>query len=378
MSIASALGLAPNKKVRYAVVGLGDITQQAMLPGVAHTGNSEVVAFVTGDVDKAAALAKMYDITDVRTYDQFDSLLASGKVDAIYLATPNWRHIEFVTPALRAGIHVLVEKPLEVTSAKCREILELQRTSKAKLMVAYRLHFDPSTLAVIDSIRSGELGRVFLFTAAFTQRVDPNNHRAKNGVLAGPLFDMGAYPINASRYVFDDEPVEVVSAVALRHADNGLQDMDDTVAVTLRFPGDRLAQFVVSYYGNTLGTYFALGTKGSIQLAPGFTYGSPMAQNIVIGEDKSTRHEPKTDQFGGEMRYFSDCILNDAQPEPDAEEGFADVRVIEGILKAIASGHAEPLPPFTRSRRIDTKAQRQTLSTIEPPKRVGVASPSGE
>jgi predicted dehydrogenase len=377
MTIASALGLAPSRKVRYGFVALGDIAQEAMLPGVAHTGNSEVTAFVTGDAEKAKALGKRYDVSDVYGYEEFDALLSSGKVDALYLATPNWRHAEFILPALRAGIHVLVEKPLEVSAEKCREIMAAQAASKAKLMVAYRLHFEPNTLAVIDRIRAGELGEVFLFSAAFSQRSDPANSRSHNGVLAGPLLDMAPYPINAARYLFGAEPTEVIAATSVRHADNGLEDMDDTVAVTLRFPGDRLAQFVVSYYGNRVDSYYVVGTKGSIQLKPGFGYGKKLEQQVTIGDKASTDSEQPTDQFGGEMRYFSDCILNDREPEPDAEEGLADLRVVEGVMRAIASGRAEQLEPFERSRRIDTEAQKQTLPPISPPEPVNAASPAG-
>src|SRR3978361_2009172 len=145
MSILSSLGLGSGKKVRYAVVALGDIAQEAMLPGVEHTGNSVVTAFVTGDPEKARALGRQYGVEHSYGYEQFEEMLHSGNVDAIYLATPNWRHAEFAVPALKAGIHVLVEKPLEVSVAKAREILDAQKGSTAKLMVAYRLHFEPAT-----------------------------------------------------------------------------------------------------------------------------------------------------------------------------------------------------------------------------------------
>src|SRR5436305_5523850 len=137
--------LGPDKKVRYAIVGLGDIAQEAMLPGVEHTGNSEVTAFVSSNPEKARELGKQYGITSCYSYEQFGDLLKSGTIVAIYLATPNWRHAEFIIPALRAGIHVLAEKPLEVNTAKCKEIIEAQRNWSAKLMVAYRLHFEPAT-----------------------------------------------------------------------------------------------------------------------------------------------------------------------------------------------------------------------------------------
>ncbi|KQU01071.1 glucose-fructose oxidoreductase [Methylobacterium sp. Leaf469] len=375
MNIASALGLTSGKKVRYAFVALGDITQEAMLPGVAHTGNSEVVAFVTGDPEKASGVGKQYGVTASYTYDQFDELLASGTIDAIYLATPNWRHAEFAIPALKAGIHVLAEKPLEVSTEKCRAILNVAETSPAKLMVAYRLHFEPATLATIDLIRSGKLGDLLTFSSTFTQMVSPENHRARNGVEAGPIFDMGPYPVNAARYVFGDEPTEVVSAVGVRHPDAGLGDFDDTVAVTLRFPGNRLAQFVLSYYGNTLDTYAVVGTKGSVEVNPAYMYGKPLEHTVTLGESKSHASFKNTDHFGGELKYFSDCILEDRKPEPDGEEGYADVRVLEGIVQALKTGGPVALEPFTRTKRIDTKAQEETLRAQKSPALVNTSNP---
>lgn len=374
MSIKSILGLGPDRKVRYGVVALGDIAQEAMLPGVAHTGNSEVTAFVTGDAEKASAVGKRYGVEHSYGYEQFEQMLHSGHVDAIYLATPNWRHAEFAIPALKAGIHVLVEKPLEVSTALCREILEAARASDAKLMVAYRLHFEPATLATIDMVRAGELGEVLLFTSTFTQMIDPENHRARSGMAADPVFDMGPYPVNAARYIFGAEPTEVVSATGTRHAQAGLGDFDDTVAVTLRFPEGRLAQFVLSYYANALDTYAVVGTKGSIQMNPGYMYGKPLEQSIIVGENKSQKSFKNTDHFGGQLKYFSDCILNGTDPEPDGEEGYADVRVLEGIACALETGASQRLEPFTRSRRIDT-AQRQTLAAQKSPELVNTANP---
>lgn len=378
MSLASALGLSSGRKVRYAFVGLGDIAQEAMLPGVEHTGNSSIAAFVTDDPAKAAALGKRYGVERHGGYDDFAALLASGEIDAIYLATPNWRHAEFAIPALAAGIHVLCEKPLEVSAAKCREILAAQRASTAKLMVAYRLHFEPGTLDAIGRIRAGDLGELVAASSLFGQMVDPDNHRARNGVEAGPLLDMGPYPINALRYLFGEEPVEVVSAVASRHPECGFADLDDTFAVTLRFPQDRLAQFIVSYAMSSVGRIAVVGTKGSLALDPAFTYGEPIEQFVTIDGKKSHEAFAATDQFGGELHYFSDCILEGRDPEPDAEEGLADLRVIDGVLAALASGRAQPLEPFERTRRIDPETQVRKLSPKKPPEPVHAKSPVRE
>ena len=375
MNIKEALGFGTSRKIRYAMVSLGDIVQEGMLPGVEHTGNSEVVAFVTSDPEKARELGKRYGVEATYGYEQFDDLLRSGTIDAIYLATPNWRHAEFAVPALVAGIHVLIEKPLEISTAKCREILDAAKASTAKLMVAYRLHFEPSTLALVERVRSGDLGDVHLFTSTFAQVVSPENHRSTNGDLAGPVLDMGPYPVNAARYVFGAEPTTVVSAFGTRHGASGLGDFDDTVAVTLAFPQGRIAQFTVSYYGNLVDSYNVVGSKGNVLANPGYLYGKPLAQTTTIGKDEKHESFPNTDHFGGELKYFSDCILNDAQPEPGGDEGYADVRVLEGILRALESGSSVELEPFERTKRIDPSAQRETLSARNVPELVNASNP---
>ncbi len=377
MGIKEALGLASDKKIRYAIVGLGDIAQEDMMPGVAHTGNSEITALVSSDPTKLKELAEKYDVKSTFSYEQFPEALRSGTFDAIYLATPNWCHAEFVIPALQAGIHVLVEKPLEVSTAKCREILDAEKASSAKLMVAYRLHFEPATLDTIDKIRSGDLGEVHLFASSFAQMVDPANHRAHSGELAGPVLDMGPYPVNAARYVFSAEPTEVVSATGSKHPDTGLDPtIADTVAVTLRFPGERLAQFNLSYYGSPTNSLVAIGTKGSIMLDPCYMFGKPLEQTTSIGDKKSKESFKNTDHFGGEMKYFSNCILNNTEVEPDGEEGFADIRVLEGIQQAMKTGQSVTLPPFSRSKRIDTETQKETLSAVSTPDLVHASNPA--
>ena len=372
MNIREALGLAPKKKIRYGFVALGDIAQEAMLPAVEHTANSAIGALVTDDPVKAGRLAERYSVQHIYSYEQFPQMLASGNIDAVYIATPNWRHAEFVLPALAAGVHVLVEKPLEIDTARCQQILDAQRAAKAKLMVAYRLHFEPATVAAIERVRNGELGQVHLFTSTFAQMVDPANHRAKTEA-AGPVLDMGPYPVNAVRNLFGAEPTEV-SAFGSRHANSGLGDFDDTVTVMLRFPEGRLAQFVVSYYGNAIDTYTVLGSKGSLQVQPGYTYGKSLEHLRTIGEKKDNITYKNTDHFGGEMKYFSDCILHEIDPEPDAEEGLADVRVLEAIQRSLKTGEVQKLPPFARSKRIDPD-QVVRLGALKPPEPVHASSP---
>ena len=376
MGIKSALGLESEKKVRYGIVALGDISQESLMPGVSHTGNSTITALVSSDSEKARKVARQYSIPDdaVYGYEQFGALLTSGKVDALYVATPNWRHAEFAVPALKAGVHVLLEKPMEVSVAKCQQILDAQRSSDAKLMVAYRLHFEPATLAILDLTREGKIGEMLSFSSTFAMKLKPENHRAHHGVEAGPIFDLGPYPINAVRNLFQKEPTEVF-AMGAKHAGTQLGDFEDTVTVMLRFPDDRLAHFVVSYVGDSIDAYTVLGSEGSLLVNPAYSFGKPLTYTLRVDKKESTESFKSTDHFGGELQYFSDCVLHGKHPEPDGEEGLLDVRVIEAIVQSLKTRQAVSLAPMVRSRRIDTDDVKK-LSPVSAPKLVKTDNPS--
>ncbi|MCJ2011588.1 Gfo/Idh/MocA family protein [Methylobacterium sp. J-076] len=361
------------RKVRYAVVGGGWISQAAFMPGVDQTGNSEMTAIVTGDPAKADALARTYGLTAFG-YDRYPEALASGLFDAVYLALPNGMHRDYAVPALEAGCHVLLEKPMAVSVAECEAINAAAKASGAKLMVAYRLHFEPGTLDAIARIRAGEIGEPRMFTATFGQAVAAGNHRAQQGYWAGPVPDMGTYPLNAVRNLFGEEPVEV-SALGSRRPDSPFA-FDGTVAVTLRFPSGRLAQFTVSYETDAVDAYRVTGTKGDLHLQPAFLFGMGLGGTLTRGGEKERLAYPSVDQFGGQTRYFSDCILHDRAPEPDGEEGLCDIRILEAVERALATGRTQTLAPMTRSRRPDP-AQGMALPEVEPPPMVNAAQPGG-
>src|SRR3954469_427599 len=123
--------------VRYAVVGLGHIAQVAVLPAFAHARrNSRLVAAVSGDSSKRRLVGRRYGIPRVFDYDGYDECLR--EVDAVYIALPNSMHAEYAIRAARAGVHVLVEKPMAVTVPECQQMIDAARRSTVKLMVAYR------------------------------------------------------------------------------------------------------------------------------------------------------------------------------------------------------------------------------------------------
>src|ERR1044072_991742 len=149
----------PRKQVRYAVVGLGHIAQVAVLPAFGNARrNSKLAAFVSGDPVKLAELGERYGVERRCSYEQYDELLKSGDIDAVYIALPNSLHAEYAVRAAQAGVHVLCEKPMAVTEAECELMARTARENKAKLMVAYRLHFERANLEAIEIARSGRIG----------------------------------------------------------------------------------------------------------------------------------------------------------------------------------------------------------------------------
>ncbi len=361
-------------KVRYAVVGVGWISQQAFLPAVAHTGNSELAALVTGDREKAQVLGAKYGARHTCGYDGYDALLRSGEIDAVYIATPNTMHRDYAVRALDAGIHVLCEKPMAPSEEDCQAMIDASVNSGAKLMIAYRLHFEPATLKALEIVRAGRLGEVRAFSSVFAQQVAPANHRAHSEYWAGPLADMGPYPINMARQVFQAEPVEAMAFAC--SPGEPLHGVPKTVASILRFPGDRLAQFTISYCAEPIDQYRIIGSKGHLEADPAYDFYSGLHLRLAAGEDGADMPFAHTDQFGGELMYFSDCILGDRAVEPDGEEGLADVRVIRALQESLKAGRPQRIAPLHR-RRWPDPAQCTDLPPVLEDKLINAAPPGG-
>jgi len=161
------------RKIRYAVAGLGHISQNALLPAFANTKNSELAALITGDEEKRKKIAELYGLKPSATYsyEQFDDCMRSGDVDAVYIGLPNKLHCEYTVRAAKAGIHVLCEKPMDLNERECLKMIAACEGAGVKLMIAYRLHFEEANLEAIRLATSGELGALRIFSSAFTQQV---------------------------------------------------------------------------------------------------------------------------------------------------------------------------------------------------------------
>ncbi|MCW1919772.1 Gfo/Idh/MocA family oxidoreductase [Rhodobacter sp. KR11] len=346
--------------IRYAVIGAGWIAQEAFLPGVPATGNSRVQALVSGH-PRARELADFHAIPEVLGYADYDALVASDRIDAVYIALPNSMHADYAIRALKAGKHVLVEKPLATTLEDSRAMIAAAEAAGRFLMTAYRLHNEPGTLAALQAIRDGKIGQPVHFSSAFGFQSAIGNHRLQASHWGGPLQDIGVYCLNAARHVFAAEPL-AVQAMAHSPDDPRFAEIDAHIAVTLRFP-QGLAQFFCSFGTEAVEYYRVLGTHGELTVDPAFRFEPAMSLRLRQGDRVTVTDFPAVDHFAGQLAYFSDCIATGQPPEADGAEGLADMAALLAIEEAIRTGATVPLTLPPRPRHPDATMERRFAPT---------------
>lgn len=365
------------RPLRFAVVGLGHFAQEYILPAIAQLDHVELAALVSGTTDKLRVLADRYRVEHAVDYDHFDHLLSDGRIDVAYIAVPNDLHADFTIRAARHGVHVLCEKPMAPTEDECIAMMRACQRAGVKLMIAYRLHFEAANLHAIELARDGQIGSPRLFSSTFSMQIRPGNTRVQPRAGAGPLYDIGIYCINASRYLFRREPYEVVAMALPHRVDPRFRVTDEAIAATLRFPDDRVAQFVASYGAADSARYELIGTDGTLVLDHAYDLVETMKLELIRDGRTRTRTYRRRDQVGAEVEYFARCIREDLEPEPSAEEGLADIRIIEAIARSARTGRAIAIDSTERSRRPEPE-QAVRVSMHGKPKLVDVQPPSRE
>jgi predicted dehydrogenase len=360
--------------VRYAVVGAGHIAQVAVLPGFQHAKeNSKLAAIVSGDATKRDALKKKYNV-DVYSYEQYDQMLESGTVDAVFIALPNHLHADYTIRAAKRGVHVLCEKPMAVTDDECEQMVAAAEENHVRLMIAYRLHFEEANMDAVEIAQSGELGNLRFFSSIFSLNVKPGNIRVKREAGGGTVYDLGVYCINAARYLFREEPIQV-NAFSANNGEERFREIDEMTTAQLKFPGDRLAQFTSSFGASDTAEYDLVGSKGWLHLSNAYEYIGERMMAISAGEKKTTLKFQTTDQFAPELIYFSDCILDKKEPEPSGYEGWMDVRIVLAIYESARTGRPISIKPLSIRKRPDP-SQIINRPAIKKPELIGTSAAS--
>ncbi len=331
----------PGKKLGWALVGLGNLSINQLMPAFAKCQQSKLVGFVSGRPEKAKQLAQVYgvDPKNIYTYDNYDSLANNPAIDVIYVVLPNNMHPEYTIRALKAGKHVLCEKPMANTPQECEQMIAAAKAANRKLMIGYRVRYEPYNQLMIKMAQdTAEMGptRVILADAGFNIG-DPKQWRLRKPMAGGgSLMDIGIYALNAARYLSGEEPTEVNAFMHSTPGDPRFVEVEENINFQLRFPSGILAN-CTSSYGVNLGRFRVFKPRGSFEVDPASSY-TGLRMRVFRGGAIEERILPQRDHFALEMDHFSSCVMNNTEPLTPGEEGLKDLKVMMAIYEAAKSG----------------------------------------
>lgn len=328
------------RKIGYAIVGLGQLALEEIMPAFGRCKYAYPAALVSGHPDKAKRVAKAYGVPDTSIYDyqSYGNLADNKNVDVIYIVLPNSMHAEYTIRGFEAGKHVLCEKPMAANVDEARAMIAAGAKASKRLMIAYRLQYEPHHLAAIELCRSGKLGTLKTIAASNCQTVQAPNIRLSAKLAGGPLGDIGVYCLNACRYLSGEEPLEV-SAMRYRPAhEPRFREVPESYAFTLRFPKGLLASCDCSFDSGESRVLRAHGTKGYLHLDNAFAYRG-LELTTKLGEERRATIQP-VDHFAAEMDAFAQSILKNEPIRTPGEEGLADMLAMRAIEEAAEMGRA--------------------------------------
>jgi predicted dehydrogenase len=331
----------PGKKLGYAIVGLGSLSINQILPAFALCEHSKPVAFVTGHPEKAAKLGPRYGIDpkNVYSYENYDKLKDNPDVDIIYIVLPNSMHAEYTIRGFKAGKHVLCEKPMATSVADCEGMIAAGKQAQRKLMIAYRCQYEPFNREMIRIARAKEFGTLVSIVGdnGFNMG-DPTVWRLNRQLAGGgSLMDIGIYGLNAARFISGEEPSEVSGMTFTTPNDPRFKEVEETTHFLLRFPSGAMANFTTSYGYASIGRIRAISSDGWFGMEPSMNYSG---LRMFLHRNNTTEEVslPQRDHFALEMEHMSDCVMNNKDPLTAGEEGLKDIRIMMAIYESAKTG----------------------------------------
>jgi predicted dehydrogenase len=300
---------------------------------------AKLTGVISGTPSKIKDWQSKYNIpaNNCYNYENFDSIKNNKEIDAVYVITPNALHHDQVIRVAKAGKHVICEKPMAINAKEGQEMIDACNKANVKLLVGYRLHFEPKTLEIIRMRKEGELGKILFFQGLSGFSIgDPTQWRLNKALAGGgSLMDIGIYSINGSRYMIGEEPVWVTAQETKTDTQKFKEGVDETLTFQLGFPGGAVASCLSTYNMNNLDRFFLNAEKGFAELQPATGYG-PIKGRTNKGE---LTHPHVTHQTV-QMDEMAGIILEDKQPlvPVDGHEALKDLKVIDGIYLAVKTG----------------------------------------
>ena len=233
--------------------------------GVKDSSTSQITGLVSGHRDKALRIAAQYGVPEssIYSYEQMDPFRDNKTIDAVYVALPNSMHAEYTIRSAKAGKHVLCEKPMSTSVADAEAMIAACKAANVKLMIAYRLHYEPTTLRAIKLIRDGALGKVQAINSVNGFNIAQGEWRATKALGGGgPLMDMGIYSLNATRYLTGEEPVRFTASISTVDHDGRFETVEENTAWTMQFPSGALASCCDDVWGEYAGLLSRVWIEG--------------------------------------------------------------------------------------------------------------------
>jgi predicted dehydrogenase len=336
---------APKKKLGIAVVGLGKLALEEVLPAFAECKYAQPVALVSGHPDKAKKVAAAFDVPPDAIYDYagYERIAQNPKIDAVYIILPNSMHADYTVRAFDAGKHVLCEKPMATSVAEAEKMIAAASAKQRQLAIAYRLQYEATHKRAIEICKKGELGALKLIRATNCQDTKAPNIRLTKALGGGPLQDVGVYCINAARYLTGEMPIEVM-AMEHRSKEPRFAEVPESVAFTMRFPSGVIAHASCSLGSAESRHLEVIAREGVFEIENAFTYrGLHMKVRRVGKPDGRPAEivEPKIEEknhFAVEMDAFAQAVLDKKPVRTPGADGLADLRVIAAIEEAVRTG----------------------------------------
>lgn len=336
------------KRIGFAVVGLGNLTQRELFPAFRVSKKAKLTALVSGDAAKAQKLAHENSLlAAIYDYKNFDRIRENKNVQVVYIVLPNSMHGEVTERSARAGKHVLCEKPMEITSMRCQQMIDACKKADVKLMIAYRIQYEPMNRAIQRMVREKVFGPVKFVEAENGQRVEKIQWRLSKTLSgSGAVGDVGIYCINTIRFLLGEEPTEVFGRTFRPSGDPRFKEVDATVIWQMRFPTGVLANCMCSFDTHNSTSYRVVAERGNFGMDPSFRYRG--LKMFAHPNDPPLPQVLEGNQFAEQLDHMADCVLNNRKPYTPGEEGLQDQRIIEAIFESARTSRAVTLPRFDR------------------------------
>lgn len=332
--------IVPQKKTRLgvALVGLGYYSSDLLAPALQLTKSCYLAGIVTGTPSKAETWKQRYNIPDknIYNYQNFDSIADNKDIDVIYIVLPPSMHAEYSIRAAKQGKHVWCEKPMAMTVNECQSMIDAAKSNKVKLSIGYRMHHEPNTKQIIQFRKDqtyGKIKSVMAQAGYFDPRTD--HWKQKKSLGGGAMYDMGVYPLNATRYSTGLEPI-AVSAKASTNRPEIYKDVEETMEFQLKFPQGITASCVTSF-GKNMNELKVTCEKGWYELIPFQSYSGINGRT----SDNKLLNATIPNQQARQMDDDALSIINNTPMMVPGEEGLKDIRVVEAIYRSAAQNGKE-------------------------------------